>query len=423
MDLQEAMQVIEEKLGRPLKDVEAVIFRGSWAGLTYDEMVKGTSYEATYLKGDVGHKFWSELSSVLGEKVSKRNFKVAVEKLGKSTIKPIPSLIMWDFEDDYVPRTKIDAIATRNVVKPGSLLRIKGSPKMGKTMLLSRLIRVAEREGYKGIVISMREVSKDAMKSLDHFLQWFCLTVSGELRLQREFAEFNWNKQLGESKQKATWYFEDHLLSESQLIVLGLDELGKIFDNHEISEGFFSLLRTWHENANRDPQWRGLNLILSYTTEYDLLNIHLSPFNVGTPLMLKEFTEEEIKELAEIYKVELSDEEVKPLLEFLGGHPYLVSLTLEYMIDGVNTLEEIIKQAKIDGGIYQDFLQQLLQMIINGEDNLKEILKRLLEAKMTNDPNDAKKILELEDLGLIRRVNHHAEIRYLLYQTYFKKYL
>lgn len=84
MNVEEALLVVEKaiwaKAERHLNDAEVTIFRGSWEGLTYDEMAKKSRYEATYLKGDAGHKLWKLLSEALGEQVRKSNFRAAVER-------------------------------------------------------------------------------------------------------------------------------------------------------------------------------------------------------------------------------------------------------------------------------------------------------------------------------------------------------
>ncbi len=66
--------------GRKLTDPELAVLRGSWEGLTYEKMAEGLPYKPNYLKGDVSHKFWKLLSFALGEDVSKRNFRAALER-------------------------------------------------------------------------------------------------------------------------------------------------------------------------------------------------------------------------------------------------------------------------------------------------------------------------------------------------------
>ena len=77
-------QLVQEKTGKPLLDVEKVVFQGAWEGLTYDQIAeKSSNYEANYLKGDVGPNFWKLLSEVFGEQVSKRNVRAVLEKSEK----------------------------------------------------------------------------------------------------------------------------------------------------------------------------------------------------------------------------------------------------------------------------------------------------------------------------------------------------
>jgi len=84
MNCEEALLVVDKaifaKADRHLNDAEVTIFRGSWEGQTYDEMAEKSGYQANYLKGDAGHKFWKLLSEVLEEPVGKRNFRAAVER-------------------------------------------------------------------------------------------------------------------------------------------------------------------------------------------------------------------------------------------------------------------------------------------------------------------------------------------------------
>lgn len=84
MDIKEALKIAEaviyDKEKRHLNDAEVDILQGSWEGETYNEIAENSKYEVNYLKGDIGHKFWKLLSEALGEQVSKRNFRAALER-------------------------------------------------------------------------------------------------------------------------------------------------------------------------------------------------------------------------------------------------------------------------------------------------------------------------------------------------------
>lgn len=88
MNFQDVIGIVESAIyqakGRKLTDPELAVLRGSWEGLTYEEMAEGSPYRPNYLKGDVSHKFWKLLTEALGEQVSKRNFRAALIRAAAS---------------------------------------------------------------------------------------------------------------------------------------------------------------------------------------------------------------------------------------------------------------------------------------------------------------------------------------------------
>lgn len=84
MDFEEAFQALDAtvvtKKQRHLKDIEVAILRGSWQGQKYHEIAQAHGYTTEYLKQDVGFKLWKLLSEILGEKVSKTNFRAALAR-------------------------------------------------------------------------------------------------------------------------------------------------------------------------------------------------------------------------------------------------------------------------------------------------------------------------------------------------------
>ena len=72
-------QIAVERKGRPLKDVERLVLKGSWENKTYSAMATPTAgYTEDYLKKDVGPKLWQLLTDLVdvdikGIRVTKRN--------------------------------------------------------------------------------------------------------------------------------------------------------------------------------------------------------------------------------------------------------------------------------------------------------------------------------------------------------------
>jgi len=84
MDVDTALAITDkavfEKKKIHLTDVQRLVFKGSWSGESYPQMVEGSGYALTYLKQDIGPKLWRLISEVFGEPVSKNNLKAPVER-------------------------------------------------------------------------------------------------------------------------------------------------------------------------------------------------------------------------------------------------------------------------------------------------------------------------------------------------------
>jgi hypothetical protein len=81
MNFEEALEFIENlvytKTGKHLNDLERQVFVGSWQGHTYEHIYP---LNPEYVEKDVGYKLWQKLSSVLGEKVTKKKVQGASER-------------------------------------------------------------------------------------------------------------------------------------------------------------------------------------------------------------------------------------------------------------------------------------------------------------------------------------------------------
>ncbi|MBD2157036.1 AAA-like domain-containing protein [Leptolyngbya sp. FACHB-16] len=69
-----------QRFGRHLSDVETAILLGAIANQTYEQIAETSGYSISYIKRDVGPKLWRSMSKVLGEKISKTNFRIALER-------------------------------------------------------------------------------------------------------------------------------------------------------------------------------------------------------------------------------------------------------------------------------------------------------------------------------------------------------
>lgn len=89
MDLETAIKFVNSiliaKLERELRNPEITIFRGTWQGMTYEQMANYSPYSANYLMRDIAPKFWKSLSEALEVNIGKSNFRLTVENLYASS--------------------------------------------------------------------------------------------------------------------------------------------------------------------------------------------------------------------------------------------------------------------------------------------------------------------------------------------------
>lgn len=430
--LQVAQKVVFAKIRRYLSDVEVMILRGSWQGDTYEKIAETSSYSPCYLGKDVGKKLWKLLSEVLGEVVSKKNFRQALlrhvgkEQLLDEAIASAQSTPAVDLESPegssaldspfYVERPPIESLCYATIEQPGCLIRIKAPKGMGKTLLSAKILDYAARQGYQKVYLNLNQAD---FTNLDAFLRWLCLRVGQKLRLPNQLENF-WDERFSTSTMNCTEYFEQYLLAEIHSpLALCLDEVDLLFPHSEIAEGFLPLLRSWHEEAKIEDVWKRVRLIVVHSKEvYIPLNINQSPFNVGLPIELPEFTPEQVGNLAKLYGLDLSVASIEQLMTMVGGHPELVQQAISHLRNHQEVeLEPLLETAPTEEGIYRNHLRRLWQSL-QEQPELVEALKKVVAA---NSPVrlEATLLYKLHSMGLVQLEGNNCSPRCNLYRQYF----
>ncbi|HEY9640919.1 MAG TPA: AAA-like domain-containing protein, partial [Coleofasciculaceae cyanobacterium] len=143
-----------------------------------------------------------------------------------------------------------------------------------------------------------------------------------------------------------------------------------------------------------------------------------SPFNVGLSMELPSFNHEQVLELAQRYGLESAETYTAPLIDLLGGNPYLTQLALYHISTKEITLEQLQKQAIAADGIFGSHLrQQLAQLQLYPE--LLSAFEQMIHA---SEPIDLNPIagFKLQSMGLIQFSNLQAMTTCRLYRWYFE---
>jgi len=321
----------------------------------------------------------------------------------------------------YVERPPIEERCYQTIVQPSALIRIKAPRQMGKTSLMARILHHGARQGYCTVPLTFQLVDKGVFANLDKFLKWFCAYVGRELHLPNQLDDY-WDEIFG-SKVNCKDYFEKYILPQiDSPLILGLDELDRVFQYPDIAEDFLGLLRAWHEESKRRDIWKKLRLIVVHSTEvYIPMNINQSPFNVGLPVDLPEFNSQQIQDLAARHNLNWSEAEVEKLMAIVGSHPYLVRVALYHISRSDLTLDELKETAITDAGIYSDHLRRQLWNL----EEYPELAQGMREIVAADSPVQLKAMqaFKLDSLGLVKLQGNECVPRCELYRQYFRSHL
>ncbi len=431
---QVADEIARQKTGKHLSDIEMIVLQGAWVGKTYEEMAQQAGYTADYLNKDVGNKLWKKLSDILGEKVSKKNLREPLKRASKaqqqqqeaavSSVQEIPfpeGSVPLD-STFYLERNGIESLCYDAVIKPGSLIRIKAPKLMGKTSLMTRILAQCQSQNYKTVYLDLSSVERSIVKDLDKFLRWICLMVGRQLELENQLGDY-WDTEILGSNGNCTVYFEEYLLPAIDCpLVLGLDEVDRVFPYSEVIEDFFGMLRGWHEKGKISHRWKQLRLIMAHSTEcYISLDINQSPFNAGVPIELLEFDPKQVKDLACLHGLNWHESQIDELMGMVGGHPYLVRLALYEVSSGKKTLEQLLDEASTEAGIYSNHLRRHLE-ILQQAPELAQALHTVVASPEAVEL-DSMQIYKLHSMGLVQRKDNQVIPRCHLYREYFCRVL
>jgi len=314
----------------------------------------------------------------------------------------------------YIERPPVEAECYEAISRPNALIRIRSPRQMGKSSLLIRIIAHAKGQGCRTVFLSLREADETAFANLDKFLQWFCISVTQKLGLPNDDVIKHWNNFL-DSKVNASKYFQEYLLTESQPLVLGLDDLDLIFQYHDhIAKDFFGLLQTWHEHGVNDELWQKLRLVITHATEVPI-PFHFD-LNVGKPLELADFNPQQVQKLVQQYRFKWTATEVQDLMTMIGGHPYLIRLAFYKIVIRQTTLAKLLQNAGTNAGLFYKHLHHHLLALQNAN-----LLTMMQQVAIANKPIkiDDTIAFKLYSMGLVELQDDTVIPRCDMYRLYF----
>ena len=329
----------------------------------------------------------------------------------------VPEGPMQSNSEFYIERSRTEADCYQQILRPGSMIRIKAPKLMGKTSLLNRIIKHAQTKDYRLVRLDFRDAEIEIFSNTNKFFHWFCFNISQQLKLECNIDRYLQAR--GGILVNCKNYFQSEVLEAIDCpLVLALEEIDCIFHYEEIAQEFLKMLRSWFEETKKTDIWENLRMVLLHSTNvYVELPDNQSPFNVGFPVELTEFSQQNIRDLARRHQLSWGTNEVVALMAIVGGYPYLVRRALYHLHDSNPSLAEILENAATDVGIYRHHLQSHWANLQKYSE-LKTALKQVV---LADSSVKLEQVLEFKLLstGLVKQNQHGITPSCQLYRDYF----
>ncbi len=279
----------------------------------------------------------------------------------RKILEPVGGAMPLDSEFYIVRPT--DAEFQSAIAQQESIVLVKGARQVGKTSLLARGLQQAREAGAGVILTDFQSLNAACLESVEQLFLTLAGLIADQLDLDT-FPDQVWRPKLSPSINFERYLRREVLATIASPIVWGMDEVDRLFTCAFGSE-VFGLFRSWHNKRALDPEgpWSQLTLVIAYATEAHLFitDLNQSPFNVGTRLLLEDFSFEQVAELNRRYGSPLRDRaEVARYFRLVGGHPYLVRSGLyEMAVHGLD-LAALEAEADHDDGPFGAHLRRIL---------------------------------------------------------------
>jgi len=309
------------------------------------------------------------------------------------------------------------------ISKHDSIVLIKGARQMGKTSMLARGLQYAREQGIPAVSTDLQKFNASDFKSVNNLYLTIAETIAEQLKSPADPAD-SWDQRRGPNANFERFLRREVLGRIETPLVWGLDEVDRLFVTPFGSE-VFGLLRSWHNERALDPSgpWSRLTVAIAYATEAHLFitDLNQSPFNVGTRLVLEDFTPLQVAELNRRYHDPIkSQDELNRFYRLVGGHPYLVRRGLHELATRKVAFAAFEDQAARDEFFYGDHLRRMLVLLAR-DPELGAVMRGVLNGEPCPTPESFER---LRSAGFVTgHFPQEARPRCRLYTMYLRRHL
>ncbi len=300
-----------------------------------------------------------------------------------------------------------------------SVILLQGPRQVGKSSLLARSLAYARGRGTAAVLSDFQTIGESQLVDEERLYRTLAHSLAAQLKVSLDLGT-EWNSWLGPNMNLDAVL--GNLLAQVEgPVCWAIDEADRLF-GRSYANDFFGLLRSWHNRRALDPggPWSKLSLVLAYSAEAHLFitDINQSPFNVGVRLPIRDFTKEEVSELANRYGI-AEAEAIDVAYRTTNGHPFLARRALAFLCQG-KTASELEKTCALADGPFGDHLQGVLGSVLQ-DANLVEEIKRMQKGELFESPANRYRLMAAGILAL--RADSAADFRVPAYGPFLNSAL
>lgn len=266
----------------------------------------------------------------------------------------------------------------------GEICYVLGPRQIGKTSLCKQIVRDLPIERYRTIWLDMSVLSSGrSEKDIESWYYGIIRDIAAQIEIDDEQIELFWLETQKLSFEKRWFIFlsEQLLHHVTQNIIIFIDEIDAVRSLKFHVDGFFHVIRAaFNERANQSKYKRLTFCLLGSTTPTELSRPGLeTPFNIGRPITITDFTKEEsykyINALKEIPEHQKRAILVDCIYSWTSGHPYMTARL-------VKAVKQKLLIRSNDGMKMQDMVNGVVEEIFlragrASDDNLRETERRI----------------------------------------------
>lgn len=318
----------------------------------------------------------------------------------------------------------------------GLFAYVLSSRQIGKSSLMFETSYKLVQAGIQTVLIDLNSIGSRA--DADHWYFSLVAELAQKLKLEVDIqAWWESRPRLSTLTQRFLEFLREVVLKEiAGPIVIFIDEIDMTL-GLDFTDDFFAAIRSVHNDRAQYPAFRKLTFVLlGVATPDELIKDQTrTPFNVGQPIPLYDFTKDE----CEPFRIEIEGKYpthgrhyFNQVYDWTQGHPYMTQKLVEAMLtrsdpeSGENEpdlVDQIVRKLFLAVDIRSDDNLQFVQTRVTGDVHAQEMLKvykRILNGNTpAQDDEQSPPINRLKLYGLVLAKHGTLQVRNNIYTRAF----